>query len=86
MASGEEALTAVRKVTLRVAGVSNFIIIRVKLAGHMISQLANLSSELSQKSLLSFERPDTVRSNSSTTFFNPFFLNLKKTCSGYSHS
>ena len=33
MASGEEAVTAVRKVTLRVAGVSNFIIIRVKLAG-----------------------------------------------------
>lgn len=40
----------------------------------MISQLANLSSELSQKSLLSFETPDTVRSNSSTTDSSSAFL------------
>lgn len=43
-------------------------------AGQKISQLANLSSELSQKSLLSFERPDTVRSNSSTTDSSSAFL------------
>ena len=47
-------------------------------AGHMISQLANLSSELSKKSLLSFERPDTVRSNSSTTFKNLLKKDLQR--------
>lgn len=78
-----EALTAVRKVTQRVAGVSNWIIIRVKLAGHILSQLANLSSELSQKSLLSVERSDRVRSNSSKTS-SVRFWNLKNTCCAHS--